>query len=171
MDDPFIGINIGPDNQSHEHLVDFGIKRVRIGTGAWTGGGDLAEQDALVEYYSSRGYIIHSVINYRGTSINLDGTNLDQLATLDINGPIMAQWISNYKAACKFIMNRYKGKISNYICGNEPDLHDDFTGLAGRPDVAVKLTKAMFEASNEVAQRSWWNPHLLAVPTPAISSI
>ena len=127
----------------------------------------LSDQDAVVETMAAAGVRIHWVINYRGHGINPAGTSRKELASLDLDGPVMATWLENYKQRCVELFVRYSSpgreKILHYIVGNEPNLGDNFTSLEGRPDVAVKLTRAMYEAARQV------NPRIL-VQCPPVST-
>jgi hypothetical protein len=51
-------------------------------------------------------------------------------------------------------------RIRHYLVGNEPALRNPHTGLPGRPDIAVRLTRALFEAAREV------NPEAIIVQSP-----
>ncbi len=161
----WVGMNLGygtPDDV----IPDFraaGLRTIRTG-GNKT---DPAEHESHIQQMVDAGLRIHWVFNYRGNGIDPKGTGRDELANLDLNGPVMKQWFDNYKARCIKFMRHYsepgKERLRFYIVGNEPNKRDPHTGLPGRPDIAVRLTRAMAEAANEV------NPKGIFVQSPSMS--
>lgn len=161
----WLGMNLGygtPDDV----IPDFreaGLQTIRTGGNK----ANPAEHDAHLQQLIGAGLRVHWIINYRGNGIAPKGTAVGELAALDLNGPVMKQWFDNYKARCLAFMRYYsqpgKERLRFYVVGNEPDKKDAHTGLAGRPDVAVRLTRAMAEAANEV------NPTGIFVQSPSMS--
>ncbi len=146
----WLGMNYqGSDNATYNSQIN-NANLNAIRTGGNSSGSNL-EQTARVNGHVAQGYQIHWSINYRGNSLDPAGTNLGQLGALDINGSTMQTWFNNYKSRCQQIMTSYRGKVEYYIVGNEPDLpYDNYSGIPGRPDIATKLTQAMWEAAQAV---------------------
>lgn len=151
----WLGMNMGYAEPTAlpELIADFravGLQHIRLGGNAL----DDPKQDEHVDLLHKAGITIHWVLIYRGNGINPRGTARVELPALAIDGPVMERWFDNYKARCRALFERYstpgQEKILYYIVGNEPNLKDNHTSLHGRPDVAVRLTQAMFEAAREV---------------------
>jgi len=168
----WLGINAGREATATaiapvlSDLNAVGLKALRSGGNVSTSTSTqaLTDQDALIDSMVAAGQEVHWVINFRGNGINPAGTGRTEIAALDINGATMTTWFNNYKARCIQLFTRYSSpgnvKIENYIVGNEPDLNDNFTSLAGRPDIAVQLTRAMWEAAEQV------NPAIIVESPP-----
>ena len=148
----WLGMNLGygTPNDVIPDFREVGLRTIRTGGNK----SDPAEHEADIQQLVDAGLRIHWILNYRGNGINPKGTSINEIAGLDLNGPVMKQWYDNYKARCVAFMKYYsmpgKERLRFYICGNEPDKKDAHTGLAGRPDIAVRLTRALAEAANEV---------------------
>ncbi len=168
----WLGMNSGSEGTAATMQIvmnDFtavGLRAVRKGNNVSTNSPStaLTNQDGVIDTMFNAGQEIHWVINYRGNGINPAGTARTELASLDINGTIMTTWFNNYKQRCIDLFTRYSPpgneKILHYIVGNEPNLGDNFTSLEGRPDVAVRLTRAMYEAAQQV------NPNIMVQSSP-----
>ncbi len=170
----WLGMNVGYATVTETQSVvnDFNA----VGLGAIRRGGnvpsnttqtqDLANQDSYINTMFAANLEIHWIVNYRGYGVEPAGTALANLPGIDINGATMALWFDKYKARCIDLFTRYSSpgnvKILDYIVGNEPNLSDPFTTLHSRPDIAVKLTQAMYEAAQQV------NPDI-AVESPPVS--
>jgi hypothetical protein len=161
----WLGMNAGR-GPIEEPIADF----LALGLGATRSGGNNAnplDHEASIEALLAAGLEVHWVINYRGNGIDPKGTGVGELDRLDLNGPVMKAWFDNYKARCFAFFSAYSRpghvRLRYYICGNEPDKRDNHTGLPGRPDVAVLLTRAMYEAALEV------NPEELIVQSPPVA--
>ncbi|MDA3961266.1 MAG: hypothetical protein PF961_10795 [Planctomycetota bacterium] len=145
-------------------LQAVGIRSARSGGNA----ADPRGYDPLVDQMLRGGLRIHWGLNYRGHDIDPAGSSLRELSTLAIDGPIMDEWFRRYRERCEVIMRHFSSpgaeRIYHYIVGNEPDLKDAFTGLPGRPDVAVRLTQAAWEAAQAV------NPGVIVVESPPTGS-
>jgi len=155
---PWLGMNIGYAGG----LGDIGEIRsiasdfTAVGIGiARCGGnkGDPSQYDAHIAELITARLEPHWVINYRGEQLDVRGSDIAKIAKLAIDGPEMADWMERYKQRCLIIMRHFSSpgaeRVRHYICGNEPDLKDASTGLPGRPDIAVLLCRAMFEAARE----------------------
>ncbi len=166
----WLGMNLGyanADELNRVVLPDFknvGLQAIRTGGNK----ANPADHEADVDAMRGAGLEIHWIINYRGAGINPKGTAVSELSALDLNGPVMKTWFDNYKARCKALMQYYsapgKERIRYYVCGNEPDKKDLNTGLPGRPDVAVRLNRAMAEAAMEI------NPDGIIVESSAVAA-
>jgi len=170
----WLGMNVGYATVAATQSVvnDFNA----VGLGAIRRGGnvpsnttytqDLANQDSYINTMFAADLEIHWIVNYRGYGVSPAGTALANLPGININGATMALWFNNYKARCIDLFTRYSSpgnvKILHYIVGNEPNLSDPFTTLHGRPDIAVRLTQAMYEAAQQV------NPNIF-VESPPVS--
>ena len=108
-------------------LGDVGVKMTRQGLAS----NDFS--DGLVGHYQAHGIAIHNVLGIPGS-------------------PLVSA--ADFKAKCIEKMTRYKGKVSYYIVGNEPDLvatiGPNGKRLKADPQMAVDYTRAAFEASREV---------------------
>lgn len=165
IDGQWLGMNLGY-GQAEDVVPDFR----ELGLGVIRSGGNKrnpTEHAPLIRDLTAAGLQVHWVINYRGSGVNPRGTNVNQLATLDLNGPVMRQWFENYRARCEAFFRAYsrpgREVLRYYIVGNEPDKKDPHTGLAGRPDIATRLTLAMALAANAV------NPDGIVIQSPPVA--
>lgn len=162
---PWLGMNMG-HYQADEvadvlsDITDVGLRSVRTGGNA----PDPRLYDPTVDAALVAGLDVYWVINYRGHGIDPAGTGLADLAALDIDGPVMQEWYDRYHARCRAIMRHFSSpgaeRLRYYLVGNEPALKDAHTGLPGRPDIAVRLTQAMWDAARAV------NPAGIVVQSP-----
>lgn len=164
--DRWLGMNRGHGGDDNQVLADFkevGLRSIRTGTN----NADPAASAPLVKRLVAADLDVHWVINYRGNGIDPKGTSVKEIGKLNLHGPVMQQWYETYKARCvaymKYFSSPGQTAIRHYICGNEPDKKDNHTGLPGRPDVATLLTRAMYEAAQEV------NPGEIYVESPPVA--
>lgn len=162
---PWLGMNLGHfDEDSLEKvltdLTAVGLKAARTGGNS----ADPRDYDPVVDRVLGAGLELYWVINYRGNGIDPAGTSVAELADLPLDGPVMQTWFANYRARCVHIMRHFSSpgaeRLRYYLVGNEPALKDTSTGLPGRPDIAVRLTQAAFEAAREV------NPGGIVIQSP-----
>lgn len=144
-----------------DDLTQVGIRLTRVGGND----PDPTIYDLHVDALLSSGIEPHWALNYRGK--DLPAIGVGELARIDIASPRIEAWAEAYKQRCRVIMRHFSSpgaeRVRYYICGNEPDLKDANTGLPGRPDVAVRLCRAMFEAAREV------NPAIV-IESPPVSA-
>ncbi len=155
---PWLGMNIGYagalGDTSEIRSVASDFAAVGIGIARCGGNkADPSQYDAHTAELIAAGLEPHWAINYRGEDLDVSGSNISSIAKLAIDGPEMADWTKRYKQRCLTIMRHFSSpgaeRVRHFICGNEPDLKDASTGLPGRPDIAVRLCRAMFEAARE----------------------
>ncbi len=166
----WLGMNVGYAGSLNDRtgiaavasdLREVGIHLTRVGGN----NPDPTDYDLHIATLLAAGIEPHWALNYRGKGLPAIGVaNLEHAA---LDSPAMEAWAEAYTQRCRVIMRHFSSpgaeRVRYYICGNEPDLKDANTGLPGRPDIAVRLCRAMFEAAREV------NP-AITVESPPVSA-
>ena len=145
-DGQWLGINAPHYSSLNSHLSDLGLKAIRMGSG-WQQSGKPDEMryrdDAKISSFAAAGYTLHMAVPYRGYDFNNKKIDVADFET----------WVSNYKELCRQTISRYGSpgnvKVPYYICGNEPDLNDPFSGNL-TPYQAYRFSRALWEAKNQI---------------------